>query len=81
MKKSLKLLLVLGILSVILIPTQFGWAADKVRGVTDTEILIGQWGPQTGPAAHGEPWPAAQESSLILSTRKVASPVGKLNIS
>lgn len=26
-------------------------AADKVRGVTDTEILIGQWGPQTGPAA------------------------------
>ena len=28
-----------------------GVAADKVRGVTDTEILIGQWGPQTGPAA------------------------------
>lgn len=26
-------------------------AADAVRGVTDTEILIGQWGPQTGPAA------------------------------
>jgi branched-chain amino acid transport system substrate-binding protein len=26
-------------------------AAEKVRGVTDTEILIGQWGPQTGPAA------------------------------
>jgi len=26
-------------------------AADKVRGVTDTEIVIGQWGPQTGPAA------------------------------
>lgn len=25
--------------------------ADPVRGVTDTEILIGQWGPQTGPAA------------------------------
>jgi ABC-type branched-subunit amino acid transport system substrate-binding protein len=25
--------------------------AEKVRGVTDTEILIGQWGPQTGPAA------------------------------
>ena len=21
------------------------------RGVTDTEILVGQWGPQTGPAA------------------------------
>ncbi len=26
-------------------------AQEKVRGVTDTEILIGQWGPQTGPAA------------------------------
>jgi branched-chain amino acid transport system substrate-binding protein len=26
-------------------------AADTVRGVTDKEILIGQWGPQTGPAA------------------------------
>ena len=26
-------------------------AAEKVRGVTDTEISIGQWGPQTGPAA------------------------------
>ncbi|MCA1959511.1 MAG: ABC transporter substrate-binding protein [Desulfomonile sp.] len=24
---------------------------EKVRGVTDTEIVIGQWGPQTGPAA------------------------------
>ncbi len=29
------------------------WAigAEAVKGVTDTEILIGQWGPQTGPAA------------------------------
>src|SRR5512136_2585908 len=26
-------------------------SAEKVRGVTDTEIIIGQWGPQTGPAA------------------------------
>ncbi|MFH1135589.1 MAG: ABC transporter substrate-binding protein [Pseudomonadota bacterium] len=26
-------------------------AADAVRGVSDTEIQIGQWGPQTGPAA------------------------------
>src|SRR5512136_3295596 len=26
-------------------------SAQKVRGVTDTEILIGQTGPQTGPAA------------------------------
>ncbi len=27
------------------------FSADAVRGVTDKEILIGQWGPQTGPAA------------------------------
>lgn len=27
------------------------FSADPVRGVTDTEVLIGQWGPQTGPAA------------------------------
>jgi len=26
-------------------------SAEQVRGVTDTEILVGQWGPQTGPAA------------------------------
>ena len=25
--------------------------AKKIRGVSDTEIVIGQWGPQTGPAA------------------------------
>ena len=29
----------------------FSPAAGAVRGVTDTEIRIGQWGPQTGPAA------------------------------
>lgn len=51
MKKSLKLALVLGIISAMLLPAASVWAAEKVRGVTDTEILIGQWGPQTGPAA------------------------------
>ena len=38
-------------------------AADKVRGVTDTEILIGQWGPQTGPAAL---WGAVARGSGVL---------------
>ena len=33
---------------VFLAMTSFVWAE---RGVTDTEIRIGQWGPQTGPAA------------------------------
>lgn len=31
-----------------MMPWAFG---QPVRGVTDTEILVGQWGPQTGPAA------------------------------
>ncbi len=34
--------------------------AQPVRGVTDTEILVGQWGPQTGPAA---PWGAVARGS------------------
>lgn len=37
------------------------WAAD-VQGVTDTEIRIGQWGPQTGPAA---PWGAVARGSDV----------------
>ena len=44
---------VAGILFIVLLLglTTAPMAGDKVRGVTDTEILIGQWGPQTGPAA------------------------------
>lgn len=38
-------------------------AADEVRGVTDKEILIGQWGPQTGPAAL---WGAVARGSGVL---------------
>jgi len=37
------------ILTIFLIGTTT--QAQAVRGVTDTEILVGQWGPQTGPAA------------------------------
>ena len=33
----------------------FGLNASAEEGITDTEIHIGQWGPQTGPAA---PWGA-----------------------
>ena len=33
------------------------------RGVTDTEIRIGQWGPQTGPAAR---WGAVARGSGLL---------------
>jgi branched-chain amino acid transport system substrate-binding protein len=38
-------------------------SAQNVRGVTDTEILIGQWGPQTGPAA---PWGAVARGTDLL---------------
>ncbi len=49
MFKRGKFFLLLLIFSILIIPT---WASSqKVRGVTDTEILVGQWGPQTGPAS------------------------------
>ena len=51
MKKGLKRLLVLAVLVGLTVTVNNAWSADKVRGVSDTEILIGQWGPQTGPAA------------------------------
>jgi branched-chain amino acid transport system substrate-binding protein len=38
-------------------------SAQQVRGVTDNEILVGQWGPQTGPAA---PWGAVARGSGLL---------------
>jgi ABC-type branched-subunit amino acid transport system substrate-binding protein len=38
-------------------------SAQQVRGVTDTEIRIGQWGPQTGPAA---PWGAVARGTDLL---------------
>ena len=41
----------LKIVFALLILISFVPAAFAERGVTDTEILIGQWGPQTGPAA------------------------------
>ncbi|MCX8118416.1 MAG: ABC transporter substrate-binding protein [Desulfobacterota bacterium] len=52
-----------------LILTMFGFLISSptwgqaVRGVTDTEILIGQWGPQTGPAA---PWGAVARGTDLL---------------
>jgi branched-chain amino acid transport system substrate-binding protein len=38
-------------------------SAQKVRGVTDTEILVGQWGPQTGP---GAAWGSVARGSDLL---------------
>ena len=52
LKKNLTLI---GLLMVTVFLFAVPASAQKVRGVTDTEILVGQWGPQTGPAA---PWGA-----------------------
>ncbi len=38
-------------------------AAQPLTGVTDTEIHIGEWGPQTGPAA---PWGAVARGTAML---------------
>jgi len=48
LKKNLNLI---GLLMVVVFLIAAPASAQKVRGVTDTEILIGQTGPQTGPAA------------------------------
>jgi len=46
-KKTVFMMLAFAVvISLVLVP-----GAMAVRGVTDTEIRIGQWGPQTGPAA------------------------------
>ena len=50
MKKSI-LLFSLGLLAFAVLGIPAGGEAQAVRGVTDTEILVGQTGPQTGPAA------------------------------
>ncbi|MEW6261493.1 MAG: ABC transporter substrate-binding protein [Thermodesulfobacteriota bacterium] len=42
-------LTIIGVVFVLMLATPA--LAAEVRGVTDTEIRIGQWGPQTGPAA------------------------------
>ena len=48
--------------------------AQKVRGVTDNEILVGQWGPQTGPAAA---WGAVARGTDLLF--KIVNEEGGIN--
>ncbi len=48
MKRLLLCVFAILLCIIVVIPV---YSEDKVRGVTDTEIKIGQWGPQTGPAA------------------------------
>lgn len=44
-------LILCGLLIIATFMLPAGTWAQSVRGVTDTEILVGQTGPQTGPAA------------------------------
>ena len=62
MVKRTLVFLCVAILGIFLMSTPS--SAQQVRGVTDTEILIGQWGPQTGPAAA---WgPVARGTDLLV---------------
>ena len=58
-----KNLVLIGLLTAMVFFIAAPAPAQKVRGVTDTEILIGQWGPQTGPAA---PWGAVARGTDLL---------------
>jgi len=60
LKRNLVLVCLLALASFLVVTSV---SAQKVRGVTDTEILIGQWGPQTGPAA---PWGAVARGTDLL---------------
>src|SRR4030067_683292 len=53
----------MALLSLTIFITATPASAQQVRGVTDTEVLIGQWGPQTGPAA---PWGAVARGTDLL---------------
>ncbi|VBB46600.1 conserved exported hypothetical protein [uncultured Desulfatiglans sp.] len=58
----LKKVLGMGCLTACLV-LLLGFSAAAEEGVTDTEIHIGQWGPQTGPAA---PWGAVARGTGVL---------------
>ena len=72
MVKGISVFLCVAILGIFLMSTP--GSAQQVRGVTDTEILIGQWGPQTGPAA---PWGAVARGTDLLV--KIVNEEGGIN--
>ena len=69
-----KNLVLIGLLTAMVIFIAAPAPAQKVRGVTDTEILIGQWGPQTGPAA---PWGAVARGTDLMV--KIINEEGGIN--
>src|SRR4030042_6694450 len=61
-----KRLIFFGLLMTVIFLMSTAASAQRVRGVTDSEIRIGQGGPQTGPAA---PWGAvARGTDLLVKT-------------
>lgn len=69
-----KHLVLLGLLTVMVFLIAGPAPAQQVRGVTDTEILVGQWGPQTGPAA---PWGSVARGSGLFF--KILNEEGGIN--
>lgn len=69
-----KNLVLLGLLTVMVFLIAAPAAAQQVPGVTDTEILVGQWGPQTGPAA---PWGSVARGSGLFF--KILNEEGGIN--
>ena len=71
----LKKMIVLSGISILIVMTWVMIASsEQVRGVSDTEILVGQWGPQTGPAA---PWGAVARGSGLFF--KILNEEGGIN--
>jgi ABC-type branched-subunit amino acid transport system substrate-binding protein len=69
-----KNLVLIGLLTVTVFLIAAPAPAQQVRGVTDTEIFVGQWGPQTGPAA---PWGAVARGSGLFF--KILNEEGGIN--
>lgn len=74
-REMLKKMIVLSGISILIVMTWVMIASsEQVRGVSDTEILVGQWGPQTGPAA---PWGAVARGSGLFF--KILNEEGGIN--
>ena len=69
-----KMIVLSGILILIVMTWVMIASSEQVRGVSDTEILVGQWGPQTGPAA---PWGSVARGSGLFF--KILNEEGGIN--
>ncbi|HPU90138.1 MAG TPA: hypothetical protein PL088_17260 [Spirochaetota bacterium] len=51
MNRFYSFIIAMAFASFLILPGCAKKAVDERRGVTDTTVKIGQWGPQSGPAA------------------------------